>query len=270
MKRHSNHPPGFFVYVDDFSSDGKVEAMTTEEVGAYWLLLLKAWKEDPPGSVPNDDRILSRWARLTPEKWSECKAGVLSAFQPPNSSNRMVQKRMTVEYAKVMRFREQQRINIKSRWNKKLDTTVIPSNQNGINSVIPNAYLPSPIPSPSPIPNKKKELTCSFDRFWSAYPRKDSKQDALRAWISLKPENGLTEMIVENVRSRALSEDWTKDNGKFCPLPATYLRKRRWEDEGTKVQPSSSPGYHQKWEKPDWMKVEEEKTTEVDHVEDQD
>ena len=49
MSRH-NDPPYFPFYPDDFASDGKVEAMTTEEVGAYTLLLCKAWREDPPGA----------------------------------------------------------------------------------------------------------------------------------------------------------------------------------------------------------------------------
>jgi hypothetical protein len=28
-----------------------------------------------------------------------------------------------------------------------------------------------------------------------------------------------------------VSADWTKNNGQYIPLPATYLNGRRWEDE---------------------------------------
>jgi uncharacterized protein YdaU (DUF1376 family) len=44
--------PAFMFYPDDFTSDGKVEAMTTEEVGAYLLLLCKAWREKPRQPFP--------------------------------------------------------------------------------------------------------------------------------------------------------------------------------------------------------------------------
>jgi uncharacterized protein YdaU (DUF1376 family) len=92
--------PCFPFYVDDFSSDGKVEAMTTEEVGAYMLLLCKAWRERPPGSIPDDDRVLARWARLTPDRWRECRSAVLAAFIAGKDS-RWHQKRMRKVYEKM-------------------------------------------------------------------------------------------------------------------------------------------------------------------------
>ena len=76
----TNHPPAFLFYPEDFSSDSKVEAMTTEEVGAYTLLLCKSWRESPPGSIPDDDVVLARWARLASDRWTVCRAAVLAAF----------------------------------------------------------------------------------------------------------------------------------------------------------------------------------------------
>ena len=68
--------PSFLFYPDDFSCDGKVEAMTTEEVGAYILLICKAWREKPTATIPNNDSVLSRWARLTPDRWADVRANV--------------------------------------------------------------------------------------------------------------------------------------------------------------------------------------------------
>lgn len=73
--------------------------MTTTAVGAYWLLLCKAWFEDPPGTIPDDDGILSRWARLTVEQWGEVKNQVLAAFNK-KADGRWHQKRMKDEFAK--------------------------------------------------------------------------------------------------------------------------------------------------------------------------
>lgn len=93
--------PAFLFYPDDFSCDGKVEAMTTEEVGAYILLLCKAWRESPAGSIPNDDAVLARWTRLAPDRWAECKPKVLAAFSLGTDS-RWHQSRMRKEYETLM------------------------------------------------------------------------------------------------------------------------------------------------------------------------
>jgi len=85
------------LYVNDFCSDGIVEAMTTEEVGAYFLLLCKAWLEDQVGTVPDDDKILARWSRLGPRQWEKCKPAVLAAFKK-RADGRWHQGRMQREY----------------------------------------------------------------------------------------------------------------------------------------------------------------------------
>lgn len=113
-------PPAFPFYVDDFASDGKVEAMTTEEVGAYILLLCKAWREDPAGSLPADDRILSRWARLDSVRWHECKLAVLSTFDL-RADGRLYQKRMEREARKMKENRRKRKVAASAaatkRWN---------------------------------------------------------------------------------------------------------------------------------------------------------
>lgn len=88
--------PAVLFYVDDFASDGIVEAMTTEQVGAYILLLCKAWREDPPGTIPDDDEVLARWSRLPAKKWIACRDRVLKAFTMIDG--RWHQKRMKKEY----------------------------------------------------------------------------------------------------------------------------------------------------------------------------
>ena len=93
-------PPFFAFYPADFAGDITVEAMTTLQVGAYILLLCKAWQADPPASLPNDDAVLARLARLTPAEWSEVKAGVLSPFSL-GTDNRWHQKRLRQEYEKA-------------------------------------------------------------------------------------------------------------------------------------------------------------------------
>lgn len=96
----ANHLPYFPFYVNDFANDPVVESMSTEQVGAYLLLLCKAWRQKPPGTLPKDDTVLARWARLSPERWSEVRTGVLAAFCA-GSDDRWHQKRMRQEFAKL-------------------------------------------------------------------------------------------------------------------------------------------------------------------------
>jgi hypothetical protein len=70
-----------------------------------------------------------------------------------------------------------------------------------------------------------------FDLFWKAYPRKIAKPDALQAWRRLLPDADLTQKILAAVERARSTEQWLRDDGRFIPHPATWLNKRRFEDE---------------------------------------
>ena len=64
-----------------------------------------------------------------------------------------------------------------------------------------------------------------FDRFWSAYPKKENKPGALKAWKQLKPD---PDAVMAGVEAWRKSERWAKG---FIVAPAKFLRERRWEDQ---------------------------------------
>jgi uncharacterized protein YdaU (DUF1376 family) len=57
------------------------DSMDAENYGAFTLLRWRSWFESPPGSLPDDDELLSRWARCTPERWRQIKASVMAPFR---------------------------------------------------------------------------------------------------------------------------------------------------------------------------------------------
>lgn len=75
-----------------------------------------------------------------------------------------------------------------------------------------------------------EQLNSSFEQFWTAYPKKQAKQDALKAFRSAKLKPEQLQTVLQDLAKRKASSDWLKDNGQFIPLPATYLRGKRWED----------------------------------------
>ena len=99
-----NHPPAFQFYVDDFIADSAVDAMSNEEVGIYVRFLCKAWKEEPVGTIPADEKILANWSKSTPSAWKKCRTGVLRAFILEDG--RYHQKRMKTEWQKLVDYRK--------------------------------------------------------------------------------------------------------------------------------------------------------------------
>lgn len=99
---------------------------------------------------------------------------------------------------------------------------------------------PDPVRSgPSQQTKKKTERNDppGFAEFWAAYPRKDAKAAAKRAWLRTKPPLG---KCLATLAWQKRSVDWTKDGGQFVPLPASWINAGRWEDEPRR--PTSAPG----------------------------
>lgn len=67
-----------------------------------------------------------------------------------------------------------------------------------------------------------------FIKFWEMYPRKVAKDDAWKAWQKNKP---VLSDILKALEWQTRSENWTDNNGKYIPYPATYLNKGQWKDE---------------------------------------
>lgn len=91
--------------------------------------------------------------------------------------------------------------------------------------------------TPQPKQPKKRKVDtessylASFAIFYDAYPKKQAKADARKAWLKLKPDQALLDEILSKLEIFKASTNWNKDNGQYIPLPASWLNKRRWEDE---------------------------------------
>ena len=101
-----------------------------------------------------------------------------------------------------------------------------------------------------------------FTKFWSTYPKHEAKKDAIKAWNALKPSEDLQNTIIADLEKRLSGGGaWYKSERKFIPLPATYLRGARWEDEpsdGTTDKKSDEP-YWKKLPWWEWPKEEQER-----------
>jgi hypothetical protein len=80
-------------------------------------------------------------------------------------------------------------------------------------------------------PHGGRDAPDGFEGFWRCWPKKVARADAEKVWRKLRPDAATQVLILGAVSRQARSPDWTKDDGKFIPHPATWLNGRRWEDE---------------------------------------
>lgn len=68
-----------------------------------------------------------------------------------------------------------------------------------------------------------------FAQFWSCYPRKQARKDALKAWGQVNGNVHLDDILAA-LAWQTQQTDWIKEGGQYVPLAATYLRGERWTD----------------------------------------
>lgn len=97
-------------------------------------------------------------------------------------------------------------------------------------------------PYSTDIINKKKEIVCSiehtkenpmeslFEVFWSKYPKKQKKKDARVAFLRNVSESN-AKKVFDGLEMWLKSEQWSKDHGRYIPLPTSWLNEERWNDE---------------------------------------
>lgn len=67
----------------------------------------------------------------------------------------------------------------------------------------------------------------SWDDFWTLYPRRVAKKDALKAWGKLRPAQQMAAIVA----CAAWRKVWSGKDLDYLPYPASWLRGERWDDE---------------------------------------
>jgi uncharacterized protein YdaU (DUF1376 family) len=88
------------VYIGDYLAD--TMGLTTEQHGAYFLLLLYGWKSN--GDLPKDDVQLASISRLPLEKWLKNKSEIMQFFTESETS--FFQKRQIIELKNALSRRK--------------------------------------------------------------------------------------------------------------------------------------------------------------------
>jgi hypothetical protein len=72
----------------------------------------------------------------------------------------------------------------------------------------------------------------SFELFYSAYPRKQKKLDAMKAWEQMQKSKKVKfpeiSVILDAIKWQSKTDQWVRG---FIPLPASWLRSAQWDDQ---------------------------------------
>lgn len=214
--------PAIPIWTDSYLADTR--HLSTEQHGAYLLLLMEAWRR-PACSLPDDDSILARLSGLG-DRWTQNRETVMAFWSHDGRRKEWTQKRLLKERDYVASKRRSQRDNAAKRWNKskKGDATAMPKG-------MPNACqtdAPTPTPTPTSIdmcetgvsnasksPKRaraKNTYTPEYEELWQAYPSTEGmgKMDGFRAWQKLTPEEQAQVMASLPAYKARLAKDPTR------------------------------------------------------------
>ena len=106
---------------------------------------------------------------------------------------------------------------------------------------IDNISSPYNPPSKGEKSTQKEKTEEMFAEFYAEYPKKQDKERARKAFSKLNPSPELFRTIIAALQTQKLSEDWRKDQGRYIPLPASWLNGARWEDEAREPSEEKKP-----------------------------
>lgn len=189
--------PSFPLWTDAYLADTK--HLTTIEHGAYLLLLICMWRSR--GRLPNDDRLLARYAGLTASQWRRIKPVLLPFFTV--SSDSITQSRLTRELGFVRQRSQRASDAARAKWRKN-------NNSDDASASFEQCSNdpPTPIPNPTPTPTPPQHSTNASYESERANPKPKRGTRLSTAWrpsthdITFAEKEGLTNEEIE----RAVAE----------------------------------------------------------------
>jgi uncharacterized protein YdaU (DUF1376 family) len=105
------------LYINDFLSDDKVQALDDEQFAWYMRMLMRAWGSSNPCKLVNTEEDLMDAAGCKDEtKWKAKSRKVLRIWEVVDDGKFITQKRLQDEHRKVIERSEAGRANAKMRW----------------------------------------------------------------------------------------------------------------------------------------------------------
>lgn len=175
--------PALPLWTDAFLAD--TLHLSTEEAGAYLLMLFTAWRR-PECDLPDDDKFLMKICRCDGRKWRHLRPVMEQFHIVENGTWRQV--RLQKERKYVGDLSQKQRANAKVRWSK---------NKGLADAVAMPPQCQTDAPTPTPIPKeerKKKEPPAIAGAVVLFAPKPVASKPLLPDWVDPAAWAGFVEM----------------------------------------------------------------------------
>jgi uncharacterized protein YdaU (DUF1376 family) len=150
------------LYIGDYLAD--TQLLTTEQHGAYLLLIMAYWKNQGP--LPSDDAILMSVCKMQPAKWKSLKPSVLKFFQVKggNISHKRIDKEIKATKEKREKAANKAKAAAEARWTKDASSNAQSNPPSNASSIAPS------IPSSSPPGNAQSNASHNHNHLTTPVP----------------------------------------------------------------------------------------------------
>jgi uncharacterized protein YdaU (DUF1376 family) len=201
------------LYIADYLS--ATSRLTTEQHGAYLLLIMDYWKN---GAPPDNDQVLAQITKLSPDAWSNARSMLKVFFQVQDGL--WIQNRIELEMVKAQHNKQ---VNVKrgkagaeARWNKNAPSIDEASSE--VCSADSTSPSPSPSPTSKPSPIKIHTPEGVSDSVWQEFK---SLRKAKKAPI--------TQRAIDKISEEANLAGWTLEKAlEECIVRGWQAFKAEW------------------------------------------
>jgi uncharacterized protein YdaU (DUF1376 family) len=107
--------PWFKLWVSDFLASNAVDLMTAEQIGWYFILLIRSWNNTPRAYLPNDKQMLALWCKCADQmSFTQRAEIVLSQFETTPDGQFIYHPKMVAQAEKLTKTSENRAVAGKS------------------------------------------------------------------------------------------------------------------------------------------------------------
>ena len=230
-------PTGIWMplYVNDYIAD--TEHLSTEEHGAYLLLLMAYWRRGE--ALPDDDIYLARVAKLHWRAWARVKKHVMGLFFLEDGHWK--HKRVEKEILKSCLRSAKAQLGGYSRAARRLLVTIEEEErkkESSIDDTLSKKLSIGASASKRSADGTQKEGVGkegeeAFERFWTAYPKRagsNPKLPARQKWVAALKAGADPEVLILAAAEYGRQESTLGHLGTpYIAQAVTWLHQRRWE-----------------------------------------
>ena len=234
------------VYIGDYLRD--TEELTGPEHGAYLLLLMHYWQKD--GIIGSDIGRLARVCR-SDEETARFILGYYFTLEGGNYKNKRADEEMGKAKSRRSSAENNGRKGGRPPKNNPQETARLSSGFNPLTGTKPernpqessssSSSSSQDIKNTSSATPPKPEQDESFKTFYDAYPRKEARGQALKAYKAARRKGITAETILERLETYKARLDRDGTDRKYMRLPATFLNNLDDYECAEPVKPAAPP-----------------------------